>query len=256
MSPAVPARCPDTRPSPSPPPLRRPADRDRGNRRAGHAHGRGHAGAWCGCSCLASDRGCRELPGQPVQAGSGWRPPRRRRGRAGGRLPAAFLPGLRRQHARQHPARGLPGAAWPRRARHRPLSRYPVGGSHREDRTMHIRAVLLAGAIASATALAPATAQASPRPRLGRPRSARSQCAGGQLLAWVGLSGRPGTARGVTVPLEFSNVSRRACWLSGYPGVLAVGPFRPSGGTRGRAGRPARVRAASRCGRGRPRTRG
>ena len=84
---------------------------------------------------------------------------------------------------------------------------------------MHIRAVLLAGAIASATALAPATAQASPAASVS-PR----QCAAGQLLAWVGLSGRPGTARGVTVPLEFSNVSRRACWLSAYPGVVALGP--------------------------------
>jgi hypothetical protein len=89
---------------------------------------------------------------------------------------------------------------------------------------MHIRAVLLAGAIASATALAPATAQASPAASVRAASVSPRQCAGGQLLAWVGLSGRPGTARGVTVPLEFSNVSRRACWLSGYPGVLAVGP--------------------------------
>jgi hypothetical protein len=89
---------------------------------------------------------------------------------------------------------------------------------------MRIRAVLLAGVIASATALAPATAQASPAASV-RPASVSARrCAGGQLLAWVGLSGRPGTARGVTVPLEFSNVSRRACWLSAYPGVVALGP--------------------------------
>ena len=83
---------------------------------------------------------------------------------------------------------------------------------------MGIRVTVLAAAAAAAAALAPATAQASPAAPAGP-----SQCAASQVLAWVGLSGQPGTAKGVTVPLEFSNVSRRACWLSGYPGVLPVG---------------------------------
>jgi hypothetical protein len=94
---------------------------------------------------------------------------------------------------------------------------------------MHIRVTVLTGAVAAAAALAPATAQASPAAPAG-PR----QCAASQVLAWVGLSGQPGTAKGVTVPLEFSNVSRRACWLSGYPGVLPVGnkgrPVAPQAG--------------------------
>jgi hypothetical protein len=83
---------------------------------------------------------------------------------------------------------------------------------------MHIRVTVLAGAVVAAAALAPAAAQASPAAA-----ASAHQCARGQVLAWVGLSGKPGTARGVTVPLEFSNVSRRACWLSGYPGVIPVG---------------------------------
>ena len=84
---------------------------------------------------------------------------------------------------------------------------------------MHIRVVLLASAIASAAAmLAPGAAQAVPAAASGHP------CAAGQVLAWVGLSGRPGTSRGVSVPLELSNTSGRTCWLSGYPGVVAVGP--------------------------------
>jgi Protein of unknown function (DUF4232) len=61
------------------------------------------------------------------------------------------------------------------------------------------------------------------------------RCGPAQVLTWLGLSGRPGTARGVVVPLEFSNVSRRTCTISGWPGVS------PLGG-RGRPVGPAAVR--------------
>ncbi len=39
---------------------------------------------------------------------------------------------------------------------------------------------------------------------------------------WVGLGNRGGYSAGVRVPLEFSNLGRRACSLAGYPRVAAV----------------------------------
>jgi hypothetical protein len=61
------------------------------------------------------------------------------------------------------------------------------------------------------------------------------RCGPAQLLTWLGLSGRPGTARGVVVPLEFSNVGRTTCTVSGYPWVQAAGRGgRPVGPPAGR----------------------
>jgi hypothetical protein len=78
-------------------------------------------------------------------------------------------------------------------------------------------AALIAGAgvLLAATVLAPAVQAATVQP-------ATTRCTPAQVLAWVGLSGRAGSARGVAVPLEFSNISRRTCTIAGFPAVLAV----------------------------------
>jgi hypothetical protein len=48
-------------------------------------------------------------------------------------------------------------------------------------------------------------------------------CSPSQTQVWFGLGLGGGTAGTTYYPLEFSNISRRACTLYGYPGVSAFG---------------------------------
>lgn len=49
------------------------------------------------------------------------------------------------------------------------------------------------------------------------------RCNTSHLEVWFGLGLGGGTAGSIFYPLEFSNVSHRACTLNGFPGVSAVG---------------------------------
>jgi hypothetical protein len=70
--------------------------------------------------------------------------------------------------------------------------------------------VLLAAAAISAAASAhSATSAAAP------------SCTPSNTQVWLGLGLGGGTAGSTYYPLEFSNVGRRACTLTGYPGVSA-----------------------------------
>jgi Protein of unknown function (DUF4232) len=61
-------------------------------------------------------------------------------------------------------------------------------------------------------------------PRAGRAARPAStpRCTLSRLNVWIGVPGSA-AAGSVAYPLEFSNVSRRACHLFGYPGVSAIG---------------------------------
>ena len=72
-----------------------------------------------------------------------------------------------------------------------------------------------ATARAATTHLAAMTRSATPAPaRLPR-------CTSAQAQAWLGVGSGGGTAGTIYYPLEFSNVSHRACALRGYPRVAA-----------------------------------
>lgn len=74
---------------------------------------------------------------------------------------------------------------------------------------------LSAATMLSGTAAAAAVSHAA-RPA-GTPR-----CTLSRLTIWIGVPGSA-AAGSVAYPLEFSNVSGRACHLFGYPGVAAIG---------------------------------
>ena len=73
---------------------------------------------------------------------------------------------------------------------------------------------LTATTVLSATAASAAAGHAA---RPGPPR-----CTLSRLNIWIGVPGSA-AAGSVAYPLEFSNVSGRACHLFGYPGVSAIG---------------------------------
>src|SRR5579875_1995984 len=56
-----------------------------------------------------------------------------------------------------------------------------------------------------------------------------AQCSAADTQVWLGVGAGSGFAGGYGMPLEFSNVSRHACTLDGYPGVSAVRGVRQVG---------------------------
>lgn len=49
------------------------------------------------------------------------------------------------------------------------------------------------------------------------------ECTSGQVAVWVSVDEGQGAAGSFYFPLEFTNISSRACYLVGYPGVSATG---------------------------------
>jgi Protein of unknown function (DUF4232) len=83
-----------------------------------------------------------------------------------------------------------------------------------------IRRAVLALAVSGASLLGLTAASAATRPAAhpaGPP-----WCTLSRMTVWIGLPGS-GAAGSTAYPLEFSNTSRRACHLLGYPGVTAIG---------------------------------
>jgi hypothetical protein len=117
------------------------------------------------------------------------------------------------------------GAATWGRGRRRKGQPHFHGVRPRTDRTMKLSPRLLrhaglAGAATAAAILIPVTALAATA-RPAAPQAAASRCTVGQLVTWIGLPG-DGAAGHTFYELEFSNISARACSLTGFPGVSAV----------------------------------
>ena len=96
------------------------------------------------------------------------------------------------------------------------------------------RRILGGTALACAAALLPGTAMASAAaPAVARAQATHAKVAGAawnfprckasQLEIWLGVGNGGGTAGTIFFPLEFSNISRHPCKLSGFPRVTAVG---------------------------------
>jgi hypothetical protein len=80
---------------------------------------------------------------------------------------------------------------------------------------------LAGGAIALPTAgFAASGAGAGGAPRVAYPECRAATSGGTVTVAWIGLPG-DGHAGGVTYQLEFSNISKKTCTLTGYPTVVA-----------------------------------
>jgi hypothetical protein len=75
-----------------------------------------------------------------------------------------------------------------------------------------IAAAAFAGS--SGTVLAADTTRAAP--------AAVRACTAGQLGAWVAVTQGDGAAGTIYYPLQFTNLSRHACVLRGFPGVSAI----------------------------------
>jgi len=100
-------------------------------------------------------------------------------------------------------------------------------------------ALLYATAALPGLALAgPAMAASAPRDTAGTAR-AIPRCRASQTLTWLGLGLGGGTAGTIFYPLEFTNISKHACTLSGYPTVAAL---RKGGRQIGKSARPPSAR--------------
>jgi Protein of unknown function (DUF4232) len=88
---------------------------------------------------------------------------------------------------------------------------------------LSLRAARRAAAAAglTATTLLSGTAASAAAGHAARP-AGPPRCTLSRLNVWIGVPGSA-AAGSVAYPLEFSNVSRRACHLAGYPGVSAIG---------------------------------
>lgn len=86
------------------------------------------------------------------------------------------------------------------------------------------RRVLAGTALLAAAAMLPGTALASTTTHAGasRPAWPIPRCTERQTEIWLGLGNGGGTAGTIFFPLEFSNTSKHACALWGYPRVSAI----------------------------------
>jgi hypothetical protein len=82
------------------------------------------------------------------------------------------------------------------------------------------RRLLASAGLAGAALLLPAVALAA-QTGPGAARATASRCAGTHTMVWIGEPGDSG-AGSTHYQLEFSNVGRTACTLSGYPRVIAA----------------------------------
>ena len=80
--------------------------------------------------------------------------------------------------------------------------------------TAVIAAASVAGLIATTAAFAASSSGASP--------AAVPACTAEDLGAWVAVSQGNGAAGSLYLPLQFTNLSRHACAMRGFPGVSAV----------------------------------
>jgi hypothetical protein len=85
------------------------------------------------------------------------------------------------------------------------------------------RRIIAAVAIICSAVLLPAVALASSGGPGPRARAAAAACSAASVEVWLGLNPDGATAGTTFYPLEFSNISKHACSLFGYPGVSAVG---------------------------------
>jgi hypothetical protein len=75
-----------------------------------------------------------------------------------------------------------------------------------------------AAAVAAAAALPVMTANAAP----AAATATVPKCATSSLQVWLGIGAGGGAAGSTTYPLEFTNISKKACTLAAYPGVAAA----------------------------------
>jgi hypothetical protein len=77
-------------------------------------------------------------------------------------------------------------------------------------------------ALAGLAIAAAAYAVTSPPRLVDTPTAPVPRCTAGDLGVWLAIDQANGTAGTSYYPLEFTNLSRHACYLSGYPGVSAL----------------------------------
>jgi hypothetical protein len=89
--------------------------------------------------------------------------------------------------------------------------------------TAVIAAASVAGLIATTTAFAASSSGAAPAADAGRASPAAvPACTAENLGVWVAVSQGNGAAGSLYLPLQFTNLSRHACAMRGFPGVSAV----------------------------------
>jgi len=88
-------------------------------------------------------------------------------------------------------------------------------------RLIAVAAAAIAGLTISSAAYAATSSPAAPA-ATAIPRCAGALGQDGNVSAWVAVDQGSGTAGATYYPLEFTNTSRHACSLDGYPGVSAI----------------------------------
>jgi hypothetical protein len=84
-----------------------------------------------------------------------------------------------------------------------------------------IAAASVAGLIATTAAFAASSSGAGPASDTVRASSVTA-CTAGDLGAWVAVSQGNGAAGSIFFPLQFTNLTRHACVMRGFPGVSAI----------------------------------
>lgn len=110
-----------------------------------------------------------------------------------------------------------------------PGIRRPAGNRNSWGDAMHlsVRAARLLSAAAAAasvlslTTAASAATRPSPAPK-PHPAATAPRCGAASLGVWLAIDQGNGAAGSIFYPLQFTNLSHRACTLTGFPGVAAV----------------------------------
>ena len=88
--------------------------------------------------------------------------------------------------------------------------------------TAGVAAVTAAGVIAATAIAASATGSSGAVLASGTARAAAPACTAAQLGVWIAIDQGNGAAGSVYYPLQFTNLSRHACSMRGFPGVSAL----------------------------------